>query len=171
MKLRKSLFSALLLCFASFVACGRSGSQHPDYARGDTQSSPLGESQSSPLKVEIKTAKTVVKNKNEFSVATTIRNTGSAELSIERSYCYSEWTADNTLVHIGGDCLKNSPITAILKPGNEIEGVVPIIIVLNSRTDQPVSVTFRLGIGYGHYGGAWTTSRVWSNALTVSVVK
>ena len=85
MSTRKTLFATLLFCFGGLAAYG----------------------QSSPLKVEIKLSQTVVKNGEDFSAPTTIRNTGSDERVFGVWDCgYAQWDTDNPSVQrVGGDCL------------------------------------------------------------------
>src|ERR1017187_8626257 len=100
MSKRKVMLCALLFCFAGLAAYGQD---------------PL-------LKVEIRTAKSAIKNKEEFSVATVIRNTGENDQALAiLDCCYSMlWVADNPSVFVdcGEACMNNSLYDMKLKPGN-----------------------------------------------------
>src|ERR1017187_8132507 len=90
---RKMLLCALLSCFVGLAACEQIGSKSRVSEQSDAE--PL------PLKVEINTAKTVVKNNEDFSITTVVRNTGSKEQSLwVLPCCYSaQWTSDIPFVH------------------------------------------------------------------------
>jgi hypothetical protein len=160
MKKSIALSIALLFCFGGLGALG----------------------QFSPLKVEIQTARTLVKNKEAFSVSTGVRNTGSDAWELHVMSCsYSErWAVDSSSVHLVGDaCEKNVPMIFRLKPGEAYERAVRVWVELPDHKRQPESVTFRLGFRDLSYGAAATRGGVgwsllppkWSNAVTVSVVK
>ncbi|MGB9407374.1 MAG: hypothetical protein WCA89_07545 [Terracidiphilus sp.] len=161
MNKRKMLFGLLLFCIGGLAVYG----------------------QPSPLKVEIKPAQTVVKNNEVFSVDTTIRNTSSAEQSLQVLYCcYStQWTADNPLVHVdcAESCMHNFPHKTKLKPGDAYEKTVLVRVALAAGKGQSETVTFRLGFEDPTYGTVTTyrgVSRMWipprwSNAVTVSVTR
>jgi hypothetical protein len=135
--------------------------------------------QSSPLKVEVKTARTVVKNKEAFSVSTAVRNTGSDVWELHVMSCsYSErWAVDSSSVHLVGDaCEKNVPMIFRLNPGEAYECAFRVWVELSDHKSQPESVTFRLGCQDLSYGATATRGGVglsllppkWSNAVTAS---
>jgi hypothetical protein len=152
MNKRKVLFVVFLFCFEGLAAYG----------------------QSSPTNVEIKLAQIAVKNNEDFSVNTAIRNTGNDEQVLEIWFCgyCNRWIADNPSVHIGVEsCLKNSSQTIRLMPGKAFEEAVPVRVELPVGSGQHELVTFRLGIKGGTYGTKWTVSPIWSNAVTVNVTR
>jgi hypothetical protein len=129
--------------------------------------------QSPPLKVEIKTAQTAVKNNEEFTLSATILNTGKDEQMFEVWSCgYLEWTVDNpSLQVVGEDCLRNIPYKVKLKPGESGHWEVPVRVELPGGSGQHESVTFRLGFQTATYGTEPEIPPIWSNALTVSVTR
>jgi hypothetical protein len=171
----KMLSIALLFCFGGLAVYG----------------------QSSPLQLEIKLAQTVVQNNEDFSVSTVIRNTSSAEQSLQVLHCcYSaQWTADNPLVHVdcAESCMKNIPWKVTLKPGEAYKKTVLARVALAAGTGQPESVTFRMGFQSNSYktepvaplpwgisatnGTTQTrqmihdTPQIWSNAVMISVTR
>ena len=148
----KVLFLALLSCFGGLAIYG----------------------QSSPIKVEIRLAKTTIKNNEELSVSTALRNASKEEQVLEVWACGypNQWIADNPSVHVIGEgCLKNTSFRVRLEPGKAFERAVSVRVQLAAGKGQAESVTFRLGIVDGAYGSAWTVSQTWSNSVTVSVTK
>lgn len=143
------LFSALIFCFAALSASG----------------------QESPLKVEIKLAQTAVKNGEDFSAPTTIRNTGSDEQVFGVWDCgYAQWDTDNPSVQrVGGDCMKNLLRKVILKPGESAHWDVPVRVSLPAGSNAQESITFRLGFHAAAYGTVPEIPQIWSNAITVNV--
>jgi hypothetical protein len=167
MKETKALFGVLLLCFAGSVACGHIGGQRRDSARGDAQPS--------PLKVEIKPAQTVVKNNEDFSVVTSIRNTSSEEQELMVSYCVHcmNWIADNPSVHLNSTdaCLKTTSSKFTIKPGEAHTMSLLARVVLATDKSQTESVTFRLGFTPSNYRTGQMMPTIRSNAITVSVTR
>jgi hypothetical protein len=149
----KLLFSILLFCFGGLAVFG----------------------QSSPLKAEIVLVKTTVKNNTDFYVKTVLRNTGDSEQSLEVLYCcYSvQWASNNPSVHVDCDeaCMNNSPGIIKLKPGQTYEKKVPVHVELRAESKDYELVTFRLGFQPASYRLKTDISRIWSNALMVSVTR
>lgn len=152
MNTRKTLFATLLLCFGGLAAYG----------------------QSSPIVAEIRPAQASVKNNEDFSVSTSLRNTSNSEQSLEVLYCgYSvQWVTDNPSVHVDfaeGGCMHNFPHKTVLKPGEAYERALSVHVELASGNGQLESVTFRLGFQDENTPTVPTVPRIWSNAVTVSV--
>ncbi len=131
--------------------------------------------QSSDLKVEIQPAQTVVKNNEDFSVSTVIRNTGKNEQKLAVLLCcYSMlWTTDNPFVHtdcIEG-CARNSAIRIQLKPGQIYEKTVRVRVEIGAGRDRNEPVTFRLGLNAATYRSEPKIPTIWSNAVTVNVTR
>jgi len=128
--------------------------------------------QDSPTRAEIKVAQSTVKNNEEFSVYTSIRNVGRDEQSVPLWSCsYPEqWTADNPAVHIAGAaCKKNDVVQVRLKPGEAYERTLLVRIGAEHRAQR--WVTFRLGFEPPDHEKTGTASRIWSNAITVNVTE
>jgi hypothetical protein len=148
----KVLSSALLFCLTGLTA----------YCQG------------SPLKIEITTAKSAVKNDEEFSVNTVIRNTGRNDQVLAiLDCCYSMlWVADNPSVYVdcGEACMNNSLYEMKLKPGDSYEKTV-LVHVEPLIGDAPYQqATFRLGFRNDTEGTQSPNPlRIWSNAVTVNV--
>ncbi len=159
------LFIALLLCFASFVACDRSKSHHPDYTRDDVKVS--------PLKARIALTQTAVKNNETFSVSTTLINSGSKvwELAVGCGFL-DEWNSDNPSIHVIGEaCMKFIPVGVRLKSGETYERAVPVRLVLMADKGQSEKVTFRLRFNDPTFIPHPEVPPVWSNAVTINVAR
>jgi len=136
-----------------------------------SMSAPTVSGESSPLQLQLKLARTEVKNNEEIIAQTEIRNTGKDEQSLYVLLCgHTQWSTDNTYVQVAAEgCLKNSIHKMKLKPGESGHWEVPL--VLSTRSSLPKSVTFRLGFQ------SWTDRKtpevpqIWSNPVTVGVTK
>jgi hypothetical protein len=129
--------------------------------------------QDSPLKAEIKLVRTAVRNKENFSVSTIIRNASANEQAFAVLYCcYAMlWTADNPSVQTDCSeaCARNSAVKITLKPGETYEKNVLVRVELPAGTSQTESVTFRLGFHAPIYRSEPKIPTIWSNAITVKV--
>ena len=165
MEKNKVLFSALLLCFAAFPACGHRGSQRPDYSRDDVKVS--------PLEAKIKLVQTAVKNDGTFSVSATLLNSGSNvwELAVGCGFL-DQWTSDSPFVNVIGEaCARTIPVGIRLKSGETYEREVPVRLVLTAGGDQPQSVSFRLRFNDPTFSSNPKSPPIWSNAVTVNVTR
>jgi hypothetical protein len=154
MHVRKMLAGFSLLCFAVGTADGRAQA----------------------LSAEIKLAQTVVKNNEDISVTTTIRNTGAAEETLVVWTCSypAQWRADNPDVRVYViPCQQNVPEKLKLRPGESYARPVRVHVALKAP-ERCQSVTFRLGYGTDAYFGtiepAPKSPAIWSNVVTVPVV-
>jgi hypothetical protein len=130
--------------------------------------------QDSPFKVEIKLAQTKVNNYEPFSVATAIRNTSTAEQTLEVWSCSypTQWVSDVSSVHVNlVGCKKNDLLNIKLKPGEACERVVTIRIQLSPGDGKPESVTFRMGFKAANFVTGQGNLPLWSDAVTVNVTK
>jgi hypothetical protein len=136
----------------------------------------IADSQVHALTAEIKLAQSVVKNNEDFSVTTTIRNTGAAEETLVVWDCSypSQWRPDSSIVK--GEvipCRQNVPGMVKLRPGETYTR--PVLVHVELKTPEPgQSVTFRLGYGtwayYGTIEPAPKSPAIWSNPVTVTVI-
>jgi len=127
-------------------------------------------SQGSPLTVEIQPAQSTVKNDQDFLVATTIRNVGRDEQSLQIWSCSypTQWKADKPSVHLRQvPCKKNSLEHVILKPGEAYERTLSIRVGAANKDEQE-SIAFRLGFEPAG-DAASSVSLIWSNSVTVNV--
>ena|SRR5947209_11703351 len=83
------------------------------------------------IAIEIKPKQATVKNSQDFSVGTTIRNTGKEDQQLEIWSCsYPEqWIVDNPIVHIMAvSCKKNTVVHVRLKPGEAYDRALSVRI-------------------------------------------
>ncbi len=152
--------SALLICFAGLGSYG----------------------QSSPLRAEIKSTRTAVRNSELFFVSSTIRNTSNKEQSIVVWACgYGrQWAADVPPAKVVlEDCLNNGLAKVRLKPDVSYERKVQVSVTLPAGSAPKQTITFRLGFASEDDpmapprpgANAASAPRLWSNAVTVTVTR
>ncbi|MDR3771940.1 MAG: hypothetical protein P4L26_01260 [Terracidiphilus sp.] len=137
--------------------------------------------QSPRLKAEIKLSRTSVKNNEEFSVSTIIRNTSNKEQSLVVRACgYGfQWTSDNPFLKSAGeDCLNNALVKVRLKAGDSYEKRVQVLATLPAGGAPKESIAFRLGFESERdqtapppASNTAAAPRLWSNAVTVIVTR
>ena len=154
MRKYKAFLSTLLFCLTGWAAYG----QGPSW------------------KVEIKPEQTAVKSKQDFSVATAVRNIAKGEQSLYVLDCLypGHWSTDNPAVNlIVINCAQNSLATFRLKPGEAHESALPVFIELAAGSARHESVTFRLRYAFANSLGTSAPGTVpppiWSNPVTVEV--
>ena len=134
--------------------------------------------QNRSLNVQIKTARTTVKNNEEISVSTSIRNLGTTETRILVWACAfpSEWLVDNPSIYIDEpNCLIESRAWVGLKPGESYRKAVKVYVRLSALYANRQEVTFRMGFGNrllsGNGNRGSKVDAVWSNPVTLTVTK
>ena len=143
---------ALLCCVAGLIAYG----------------------QDSPLKVEIKLAHAAVNNFEPFSVATSIRNTGKEEQTLDIWSCSypTQWAADTPSVRVNlVSCKKNDLLHITLKPGEACERPLLIRVELPGGNSSPEPLTFRLGFTAAAFATGQQNAPIWSDPAIVTVNK
>jgi hypothetical protein len=105
--------------------------------------------QESPLKVEVETARAVVKNTQDFVVSTTVENVGKEDQLLHIGTCsYAEqWTTDNPSVHVKNPVCRKNPLMDIrLRPGGSFKRPLAVTVSLPAKELRtPLAVSFRLG--------------------------
>jgi hypothetical protein len=122
-----------------------------------------------PMRVEIKLAQLAVRNNEEFSVSTVVRNISGGAQSLQVWSCsYSEqWTPDNSAIRLTpAACKKNDIVQVRLGPGEVYQRTLSARIRL-AEPRIPGPVTFRLEFRPG--GSEKTGVSLWSNAITAEV--
>ncbi len=130
----------------------------------------FGQALSKSFLVEIRMAQSKIKNSEEVTVDTTIRNVSSDEQSLQVWSCsYPEqWITDNPLVHIAPvSCNKNYVVRVRLKPGKVYERTLSIYI----GATREKSTTFRLGFRPVTSQKTGATPLIWSNPLKVNITE
>lgn len=125
-----------------------------------------------PMRVEISVAQSTVKNNEEFSLSTTIRNVSKNEQSLQIWSCSypDQWSADNPAVHItGASCDKNDIIRIRVKPGEAHERTLSIRVSIDAEHSAQKTVTFRLAFEPVTSEKTGIASRIWSNVITLNV--
>lgn len=130
--------------------------------------------EASSIIVDIKMVDSTVKRNDDLPVSTTIRNVGTKEQSLQIWSCsYPEqWIVDNPIVHITAvSCNKNDVVHVRLKPGEAYERALSIRIERSAEHQDQKSVTFRLGFKPDISEKTGLLSPIWSNAITLRVIK
>lgn len=131
--------------------------------------------QAAPISVSVRLVQSQVKNRAELLVATSIRNDGTAEQSLQVWSCSypKQWRTDNPAIHIPDvPCKKNDLIRLKLKAGEVYERELSLEIRLDAAGHAPPAVTFRLGLDASAvYEKPELASPIWSNAITASLLK
>ena len=140
---------------------------------------PVAHGEATTLKVEISTEHATIKNTEQLSVDTKIRNTGNEAQDIQVWSCSypDNWTSDNLAVSIEQvPCKKNDLIRVRLNPGETYERDLSVQIAVAAEEIQDETVTFRLGFkspmrGSGSAPDVVTQDeQIWSNPITVKVL-
>jgi hypothetical protein len=138
--------------------------------------------QGTPIRAEIKLARTDVRVNEAFLVSTSLRNASTEEQVLEVWACgYGrQWTADSPSVQVdhGEPCLANSLVKVKLRPGETYKRP-PVRVTLAAGAVPATLITFRLGYqnelepkDEGTQGSVKTAPpRIWSNAVRVSVTR
>ena len=128
------------------------------------------------LSVQVKTTRTTVRNNEEISVSTSIRNTGETETRILVWACAfpSEWTVDNPSIDIDQpNCLAEDRTWINLKRGEEYRRVVEVYV--RAVDVYQKEVTFRMGFGNRLFSEDQKhnskAQAVWSNPVTLIVTR
>jgi hypothetical protein len=126
--------------------------------------------------VQVKTARTTVKNNEEISVSTSIRNTGETETRILVWACAfpSEWTVDKPWIDIyQPNCLAEDRVLINLKRGEVYRRVVQVYV--RAVDVYQKEVTFRMGFGNRLFSEDQKhnskAEAVWSNPVTLTVTR
>lgn len=125
------------------------------------------------MRVEISVAQSTIKNNEEFSLSTTIRNVDKDEQSLQVWSCSypQQWTTDNPAVHItDASCKKNDIIRIRLKPGEAHERTLSIHISIDADHSAQKTVAFRLAFEPVTSEKTAIAARIWSNAITLNVM-
>ncbi len=127
--------------------------------------------QVSPLKVEIRSTRTTVKNHRDFFISAAVINSGTAvwQLWIGCGFL-DNWYSDNPSILVTGEaCAKTVPIGLKLAPGKAYERVISVHVKSLSGKPQPESLSFRLGFKDPNLGKSPANLPIWSNIVTVRV--
>ena|ERR1035437_3345288 len=119
--------------------------------------------------VEARVGYRTVRNNEEFSVFTSVRNIGKTVQLLRVWSCSypQQWTTDNASVQVKQvSCRKNYLSQVKLEPGEVYEK--PLSLSANVGAAQKL-ITFRLGLDLEASAVAASASRVWSNELTVKI--
>lgn len=137
-------------------------------------------SQDSPIAVEVKPAQATVKEGEDFSVSTVLRNTGTETQIMWHEACgYGDlWISDNGLIRIApSSCSKPGFSRVTLKAGEDFRADIQIFARLPESSGEGEWVTFRLGFK-SEFGSEDDpthprppTRTLWSNAVTVKVTR
>jgi hypothetical protein len=128
----------------------------------------------SPLKVDIKPAQTTVKNTERLVIHTKINNTSNDVQALQVWSCsYNEnWKSDHAAVFVNiAPCRANAPFNLQLKPGEAYERDLSVYVLLATDELQQESLTFRLGFKPWIDPPVKSLPFIWSNPITVKVIR
>jgi len=157
----KTVARGSLIALCMMVICGFTSMVA--YGQGET------------IQVAIESTHDTVKNDESFLVSANVKNVSRDEQSLEVWSCSlpKQWLSDNPTVHVPDvPCKKNSATWIRLKPGESYNNQLQIYIALHSDHRTPEPIDFRLGFQpIDFQGTAGVSFPIWSNAVTINVIK
>jgi hypothetical protein len=137
-------------------------------------------SQTSPVTVEVKPLQTEIREGEELSVSTVLRNTGTEAQTMRRDACgYGDlWFSDNKSIQIAPSaCLKPGFMGVTLEPDEAFRADVQVYAKLAPSVGEGEWITFRLGFKSEFRSEKdppqpnLKPQTLWSNAVTVKVTR